>query len=252
MNMAANIESVSKDRWKEAQKWECSYWASVQTARARFGKNWMWRLLHLVGAVPKYRGEDWNQWWRQRFDNYSFVPERIHNAIEVGCGPYTNVRLMLDRTRFDHLVLSDPLIRTYAGFKLTFVSDMYRSMNCTIDDHPLEELPFASDYFELAVKINVLDHVRDARACMDTLARIVKPGGILIIGQDLTDDADLDYLKDDAGATGHPIKLRHEWFTEWLGPQRFDPIIFKVLPRAEGRAPDAHYATLIFAGRKRG
>lgn len=250
--MAGNIESVSEDRWKEAQKWEQHYWVSAQNQRARFGKNWIWRLMHLAGLVPKYRGEDWNKWWMDRFDGYRFVPERVHNAIEVGCGPYSNVRLMLGRTRFDHLVLSDPLIRTYVGFKLTFVADMYRSLACTIDDHPLEELPFASDYFDLAVKINVLDHVRDARACMDTLVRIVKPGGILIIGQDLTDEADLEFLKNDPGSDGHPIKLRHEWFDEWLGPHRFEPIISKVLSRQEGRAPAAHYGTLIFAGRKRG
>jgi hypothetical protein len=87
---------------------------------------------------------------------------------------------------------------------------------------------------------------------MDSLHRVVKPGGILIIGQDLTDDDDIARLKNDAGEAGHPIKLRHEWFESWLGPDRFEPIISKLLLREQGRAPGVHYGTLLFAGRKRG
>jgi hypothetical protein len=153
--MTKNIDQVPTQRWEEAQQWECSHWVRTQQARARYGKNWIWRILRLFGRVPKYRGDDWNLWWKERFDNYRFVPEHVANAIEVGCGPYTNVRLMLDRTRFDHLVLSDPLIRTYVGFKLTFVAEMYKRAACILDDHPLEELPFASDSITSATPVHV-------------------------------------------------------------------------------------------------
>lgn len=242
-------DSVSPDRWSQAQAWERDHWVHTQRQRAKFAKNFIWRALSAFGAVSKYRGDDWNQWWLERFDGYRFLPERLNNVLEAGCGPYTNVRLMLDRTKIDHLVLSDPLIRTYVKFKLTFVAERYREADCILDDHPLEELPFASDYFDAAVMINVLDHVRDAGACMDQLVRVVKPGGFLIVGQDLSDDTDVERLKADAGAAGHPIKLRHEWFDRWLR-RGFEPIIDRVLSREEGRAPEVHYGTLLFAGRK--
>jgi SAM-dependent methyltransferase len=239
---------VTQERWQDAQKWEEHHWVHAQRMRARYFKNTIWRALSTFGVVGKYRGDDWNLWWRNQFDEYKFLPATVENAIEVGCGPYTNVRLMLDRCSIKHLVLSDPLIRTYVRFKLTFVREMYQKAACILDDHPLEELPFAPNYFDLAVMINVLDHVQDAGRCMETLIKILRPGGWLIIGQDLTNDEDLKALKLDPGAAGHPIKLDHHWFEPYL--QNFQPTLKKVLNREQSREPHQHYGALIFAGRK--
>jgi len=244
-------DQVSNERWKEAQQWEERHWIGAQRARAKYGKNYIWRVLSLFGLVPKHRGDDWNYWWKQAFDHYAFLPESVENAIEVGCGPYTNIRLVQERCQTRHLVLSDPLIRTYVKFKLTFVADLYKRAACILDDHPLEALPFADDYFDLSVMINVLDHVQDARACMENLIRVTRPGGWLILGQDLSNDEDVKALHDDPGLVGHPIKLDEAWFKPWL-EQGFEPVLHKVLNRQEGRAPDGHYATLLFAGRKTG
>jgi hypothetical protein len=97
----------------------------------------------------------------------------------------------------------------------------------------------------------VLDHVRDAKACMDNVVRVTRPGGWLIIGQDLTSEDDLEKHKTDPGLVGHPIKLKAEWFEPWLNG--FDhPEIYRILPRPEGREPANHYGTLLFAGKKPG
>jgi SAM-dependent methyltransferase len=242
-------DRVTHERWHAAQAWEQAHWVNTQRMRAKYFKNYIWRALTALGLVSKYRGDDWNLWWKKAFDDYQFVPAVVPNALEVGCGPYTNVRLLLDRCRFEHLYLSDPLIRTYVKFKLTFVAEMYRQAGCVLDDHPLEELPFASDYFDLVVMINVLDHVQDAHKCMENLVRVTKPGGILIVGQDLSNEQDVDAMKDDLGAVGHPIKLDHQWFEPYLG-KGFTPIINRVLAREQGRAPAYHYGDFIFAGRK--
>ena len=248
MQQCPATDKVTRERWLEAQEWERHYWVRTQQHRARYCKNVAWRLLAAAGLVSKYRGEDWNRWWRRQFDDYRFLPAAVENAIEAGCGPYTNVCLMLKRCHIRHLVLSDPLIRTYVRFKLTFVAEMYRQAACVLDDHALEALPFAPGYFDLAVMINVLDHVEDARCCMENLVRIVRPGGLLVLGQDLTNEQDLAADSQGPGDTGHPIQLNHEWFEPFL--QGFQPLLKKVLSRAEGRNPDHHYGTLIFAGRK--
>jgi ubiquinone/menaquinone biosynthesis C-methylase UbiE len=249
MSNSTLSDKVSHDRWQAAQKWEREFWVTSHRLMARHGRNWVWRFLSAFGLAPKYRGDDWNHWWKQQFDAYSFLPPVIPNALEVGCGPYTNVRLMLDRCRFEHLYLSDPLIRSYAEFKLSFVAEMHRAGACVLDDHPLEALLFESNYFDLAVMINVLDHVEDAPRCMDNLIRVIKPGGILILGQDLTNEEDPLPSPQDAGSIGHPIRLDHHWFAPYLD-KGFSPIIRKVLPRAQGRGPEHHYGDLIFAGRK--
>ncbi len=243
-------DHVSADQWKAAQSWECGHWVGAQRARARYGKNYVWRMLSVLGMLPKYRGDDWNYWWKNAFDHYRFLPSEVDNALEVGCGPYTNMRLIQEVCCPKHLVLSDPLIRAYVKFKLTFVADLYRRAACVLDDHALEELPFADNYFDLVVMINVLDHVRDARRCMQRLIQVARPGGWVVIGQDLTNDEDIEALSKDPGAVGHPIKLDSEWFSPWLLPY-FEPVMHKQLSRKEGRCPEAHYATLLFAGRKR-
>ena len=243
------IERVSTERWRDAQQWEQRHWIKAQAYRARFFKNHLWRLLSRLGLVEKYRGDDWNRWWKTAFADYSFLPPVVNNAIEVGCGPYSNVRLIMDRCHPNHLILSDPLIRTYAKFQLTFVAQQYQEVACMLDDHPIEELPFSSDYFDLSVMINVLDHVRDAHQCMANLIRITRPGGYLILGQDLTNEEDLAKMKNTNGEIGHPIKLSAEWFEPYL-KEGFEHLQYCVLPRNKGRAPEHHYGTLLFAGRK--
>lgn len=242
-------DSVDNLRWQKAQKWEEDHWIRTQKARARYGKNWIWRALHFLGAADKYRGDDWNLWWKHQFDNYAFLPETVDNAIEVGCGPYTNIKHITEQCRPKHLFLSDPLIKTYINFKLTYTSDAYRQGFCILDDHPLEEIPYRDNYFDLVVMINVLDHVQNATKSMENAIRMTKRNGFLILGQDLTNEDDLITLNQDLGLIGHPIKLPEEWFRPFLKPS-FAPVIDKVLDRQEGREPLNHYATLIFAGKR--
>jgi len=249
MGDKAVTDKVPIERWRKAQAWEKDHWVNAQKARAKLFKNQIWKVLSGFGAVPKHRGDDSNQWWKDQFKSYEFLPSRLENVIEVGCGPYTNVRLMVQKCQFDHLVLSDPLIRAYAKFQLTFVADMYAQVACVLDDHPLEELPFASSYFDLSVMINVLDHVQDAVKCMENLVRVTKPGGIVIIGQELSNEQDLVRIERDEGRIGHPITVDDAWFGQFL-EGKFAPIINKVLSREEGRGPEHHYGTLVFAGKK--
>lgn len=238
---------VSVETWKQAQAWEKDFWLRQQNNLARYGKNWAWKVLHALALVDKYRGDDDNQWWASCFDNYQFLPKQVDNMIEVGCGPYTNVRFVERACKPAHLVLSDPLIRTYVKFNMTFVKEAYKNCFCYFDDHPIESLPFKDNYFDVVIMINVLDHVQDALVCMDTVTRIVKPGGYFIIGQDLTNAADAE--RHPVGMRiGHPIVLDASWFEPYL--RYFDPVVNRILPRGQGRTPEWHYATLLFAGTK--
>jgi SAM-dependent methyltransferase len=240
-------DKVPQKRWQEAQQWEAGLWDETQRQRAKFGKNLIWRLLRSLRLVDRYRGNDWNTWWRDRFDGYRFLPPHVGDAIEVGCGPYTNMRYVLKACRPERLVLSDPLIRRYENYQLTFLSEVRRQPWCQLDDYPVEHLPFSDDAFDLVVMINVLDHVQDAPACMHTILRILRPGGWLILGQDLTNEEDIAVLARDPGLVGHPIKLDAAWFDPYLS-QGFRPSIHQVLSREDGREPTHHYGTLLFAG----
>jgi ubiquinone/menaquinone biosynthesis C-methylase UbiE len=242
-------EAVSLERWQTAQGWEEKHWIKDQKELKKFGKNYIWRIGALLGLLDRYRGDDRNRWWQDMFDGYRFLPSTVENALEIGCGPYTNMRLIRKICRPAHLYLSDPLIRTYTKFKMTFVSQMHKEGACTLDDHPGEELPFKDEYFDLVVMINVLDHVRDADACMKNLIRVTKPGGLVVLGQDLTSPEDLA-RQPDGLKIGHPITVDEQWFQQYFA-QQFEPRINKVLPRDAGWAPQWHYGTLLYVGHKK-
>lgn len=45
----------------------------------------------------------------------------------------------------------------------------------------VDELPFAEDSFDLAVSLDVIEHLADARQSLSELRRVVKPGGVLLV-----------------------------------------------------------------------
>ena len=118
-----------------------------------------------------------------------------------------------------------------------------------MDDHPIEEIPYKDNNFDLTVMINVLDHVQDADLCISNAIRITKPGGIIIIGNELTNKDDLVSVQQEEGEIGHPIKIDHTWLDQHLH-ERLEPIVYKVLPREAGRDPAHHYGVYIFSGKK--
>jgi SAM-dependent methyltransferase len=239
-----SVKSVAIERWRMAQEWELETWRREQTrlnSRAGGRKLLLSALLRRRRAVV---GDDWNEWWSRQFDGYQAVSMVLNNVIEVGCGPYTNVRLIGAGRTIEHLYCSDPLARHYAGFSNGWLSQAYRNREILLDDHPAETLPFADNLFDLTVIINVLDHVYDSAACLTESTRITRSGGMLILGQDLTDESDPG-----AYDVGHPIRLDHEMLDDVL-ERSFCARLRKVLSREEGRNPEAHYGTYVYIGEK--
>jgi SAM-dependent methyltransferase len=236
---------VSRERWQQAQHFEAGVWERRERGWRGLALSAAQPLLRLAGSA-RGRRDDWNHWWARHFEGYRHLPAVLDNFIELGCGPYTNTRLILQGRQAKHVVCSDPLARTYVRFRFGWLGRQYRKAAVLVDDHPIEECPFASDYFDAVVMINVLDHVMDADACLRQAVRITRPGGFLVIGQDLTNDEDLQRVPYDVG---HPIRLHGEELDAHLPD--FEPLIHKRLNREEGRCPEGHYATLIYLGRKR-
>jgi ubiquinone/menaquinone biosynthesis C-methylase UbiE len=239
---------VRRDKWKNAQEWERKHWLLQQKNLSKYGKNFIWQLLSYFGVKEKYRGDDRNHWWKEMFENYKCLPASVKNALEVGCGPYTNLRLIQSECKMKNVFLSDPLIKTYIDFKMTFVREMYKKNMAILDDHMLEELPFANEHFDLVVMINVLDHVQDAKKCIQNVIRVAKDGGYIVIGQDLSNEEDLSRQPEEL-AQGHPITLDKEYLEGFLNA-KCEAVLKKMVPRELGWAPQWHYGTLVYIGRK--
>ena len=244
------MKRVPSERWRAAQDWELDLWRREARATVRARLRGALSSLGLSSLARSLLGEgdDWNRWWQVHFENYSFVPPHVDRAVELGCGPFTNMRLMRPGRTFGSICCSDPLAGEYVRLRGTWLAEAYRQGIVAIDDHPAEEVPFPDDHFDLTVMINVLDHVRDLDMCVQNAIRITRPGGIFVLGQDLTDKADIERVGDDLG---HPIRVDHRHLDE-LVSTAFVPIMRKILDRHEGRNPEAHYGTYIFAGTKGG
>lgn len=238
---------VSRDRWIEAQEWEREFWERQEAHRG-------WRRLVLPIAAPVLRavgsrratGDDWNIWWADKFDQYSFLPENVGDYIELGCGPYTNTRLIMRHRRANRIVCSDPLVDTYLTFRHRWLASAARQGLVETDNHPIEEAPFPPASFDVVVLINVLDHVQDASACLEIATGLVRPGGYFILGQDLRDPATEG--KYDWFEVGHPIVLVEGDLRPYL--DRFSPVIDEVVGREQSRDPRLQMGHVVFAGKK--
>ncbi len=241
-----NLIKISQEKWGTAQDAEFELWK--KSSRPTL----LGRLKYYI--KNKNRGnlfscsDDWNFWWLKKFDNYSFLKD-TDNAIEVGCGPFSNMRLISKKIKCSRIYLSDPLIKKYIKYTNGFVREKARSGEICIDDSPAEDLPYKDNYFDLVVLINVLDHVRDAEKVISECIRVARKNGCLLLGQDLTNDVDIkkNFNLDDPL---HPIRVDHIFLDNILDGL-FSPIYLKILPREEGRNPDYHYATYLYAGIKK-
>jgi SAM-dependent methyltransferase len=112
----------------------------------------------------------------------------------------------------------------------------------------LESLPYPDGCMDLLMCVNVLDHVNDCDECIGQIHRVLKPGGVLVLGQDLTNDEDLRSCEECRLDIGHPIKIDHAYIGRSLQP--YSAIFGRVLDREEGRTPAAHYGTYLGILRK--
>jgi len=239
-----NIKYVTEKRWKDAQEAEKLYAAHTITA-----------------------DDDWNQWWSQQFENYSLlIGRRFEHVLEVGCGPHTNVRFILPVIHYRHLYLNDPLIQYYFLISrhnpvlkscMKRINRLLRKPSSQIEvlftseDHQvdlcaskLEELPYRDSLMDMVICINVLDHVQDYDHCMKEIHRVLRLGGVLVLGQDLTNEEDYSNCPESFTEPLHPITLDHHMLEETLNPF-YQSQMKRILPREAGRNPAIHYGTYL-------
>lgn len=258
-NFHDSVLSVDEQKWLAAQEFERKCWVTSNQQNSRFQV--VVKFLRALKKSPKhffellqyrdfYAGDDWNFWWKDQFENYSFLPAQIGKALEVGCGPYTNIRLISKIKKIGEIYCLDPLMNLYLSFKLNWLSEMAKKGKVFTHLGKGESLEFPDNSFDLVVCNNVLDHVQDTNACLAEIYRVLKPGGYFIFGQDLSNEEDIaKQRREDRGFVGHPIKL-HDQTLDLLLDGLYEVRMKKILAREESRNPRHHYGTYIFAGIK--
>lgn len=251
------ILEVSEKLWSEAQEFERNLWVksnqrnSYLKVLAKFVKaaKRPRMLFNYIRYCDFYCGDDWNYWWMEQFENYKVLSKYFEKGLEIGCGPYTNIRLVSRRCKIKEIYCCDPLIDVYKSFNLTWLSSQVSRGKISISNDKGEDLKFNDNYFDLVICINVLDHVQNAENVLKEMVRVSKRGGVIVLGQELSDEDDLSnrIVRDDIG---HPIKIHHTTLDTILN-EVCEFHLKKILPREKGRNPIAHYGTYIFIGQKK-
>lgn len=192
-------------------------------------------------------GDDWNAWWYEQFDQYrSIRGEQFCNVLEVGCGPHTNIRYLINRIAIGHIYLEDPLIYQYLAYhpwlsgRKPFIQNIH---NADYTQCKLEDLTFRDGMMDMVICINVLDHVQDYDRCMAEMDRVLTSNGILVLGQDLSNETDALNCPESYKDIAHPIKVDLTTLKESL--KCYTPIFERILPRERGRNPKCHYGTYL-------
>ncbi|MGV8130102.1 MAG: methyltransferase domain-containing protein [Methanolinea sp.] len=233
----------------DEERWKCAQASELEFARNTIESS-----------------DDWNLWWNDKFDDYTILNKRhFDNVLEVGCGPHTNIRYILPKITCKKLWLEDPLIQYYITYNLNrlnsfwfflkqywknervnFLLKIFSNLDLSVDlsSSKLENLPYRDNQMDLIICINVLDHVNDYDRCMQEIYRVLNTDGLLILGQDLSNQKDQDLCPESYTDIGHPIKLDHVIIEKSL-EGKYSHLFKKILSREEGRNPGAHYGTFL-------
>lgn len=229
------VARVDRERWEEAQRYERTTWMKLNR-----------------GAL-----DDRNRAHRSRFFGYETLSgRRFERAIELGCGPFTNLRLILQVASAKQIHLLDPLIRDY----VTHPQCRYRGgrLGGVLRTPTLESLlawrrPWRmvaelvdaervggllgvpvhleastiedfqpTERFDLVVMINVIEHCRDIDAVLAKVDQLMAPGGIFVFHDKFMSAAGVRRTLEDVYDAGHPIRVQREVVDGFLA-RRFEP-----------------------------
>ena len=214
---------ATSEEWADAQPLERSFWESED-----------WR------SSPASRRR--LEWGRHLASLNLTLDEFADQAVlDVGCGP-SGIACYVEARRRVGL---DPL------------AEVYEQWNGDLGDQielvaaQAEIMPFPDDSFDTVFCINSLDHVQNANTVLTEIARVLQPGGRLVLHVDL--DSPLRWLhkrvRPHVGQT-HPLALSYAWLRQSLASQftvlaeRRDPETFK--PTWENMRYEAFWDGLLY------
>jgi len=256
------IVQVDQQRWNTAQGAERIHW------------------------MKRGRGltDDRNQHHFAQFEGYQAIRGmRFRHAIELGCGPFTNLRLLRSCCEIEQCSLLDPLIddylrhphcaytRTELRWERPARSVFWQRSGSAIRRRipwwptwrwpgrtipvrslyacPIEDMPF-QDTYDLVVLINVIEHCYDARVVLDKVLAMLAPGGVLVFHDKLFDH---QRVREDVGKVydaAHPLQVDRRLIEQWLVAHFQTLFQHRLTERWKVAGMDFSNDVLYFIGRK--
>ncbi len=125
--------------------------------------------------LQTHRVEDRHWWYRGRRRVLERTIARLAlpapaRILDAGCGSGRNMVELAPRGTVTGIELSDASV---AAARARGIGEVVQGS--------LLELPFAEDSFDLAVCLDVIEHLQDDRTALGELRRVLAPGGALLV-----------------------------------------------------------------------
>ncbi len=225
------IVEVDIARWEEAQRYEWRSWMEGSGLEARSDRN----IEH-----------------KRHFENYGAIQGRtFDNAIEIGCGPFTNMVRIQKYVRCGSITLLDPLIADYLTHP-----------HCTYKDKRLGgwfgkkvrtvAIPFenfnSDEVYDLVVVINVLEHCFSMTKLFERIISLTSPNGIIVFHDKLIAASAVQAFVENVYDAGHPLRVVENLVLEFLSEN------YVQLYRKDVTIPSpiGGFDSIYFIGQKRG
>lgn len=229
----SGVIAVTRERWNLAQDAEANGWMTI------------WR-----DAV-----EDRNAHHYALFDYLSiFGQHTFRKALEIGCGPFTNLRIFLMSLRIETIELLDPLIKTYLDHphcsyrdNSLLLSDGTRKPIAALHPLPVEDLQGTAS-FDLVILINVIEHCIDVRKVFANVWDILEPGGVFIFHDKYFEHAKVASEVESIYDTAHPLKIDQRVIDDFLG--RFRMLFSRQVTTAGAAPMTGEGRAVYFIGQK--
>lgn len=256
------IVHVSWERWQEAQRYEKKTWLEIE-----------------VGA-----DSDRNEYHQEHFANYAPIRGlAFRRGIELGCGPFTNTRFILEQCNINEIYLLDPLLQDYLNHPfcrywgsrlggslkdftrlnvlrrrkqvLRNLKNAHRIGGLMGKQVYLESLPIEmykpNVTFDLVVMVNVIEHCQDAEVIFKKILEFLDPGGIFIFADKLYRAEEVQRLSSILYDAGHPLRIDRSVIDDFLN-QHFDSLMHaEYFVEQNFRGIELDRYELYFIGKKR-
>jgi SAM-dependent methyltransferase len=119
-----------------------------------------------------------HHWYRDLFTTLFDLPESFYDGkrmLDIGCGPRGSLEWATGASRRVGL---DPLVPDYRALGIDGHEMEYVAA-------PAEAMPFEDASFDVVTSINSLDHVDDLDVTLAEIARVLAPGGTLLVAVDV-------------------------------------------------------------------
>ena len=233
------IVQIPAERWKIAQAFERTGW--MEKWRGAADSN---NLLH----AEEYNG------YR------SIVGRKFSHAIELGCGPFTNLRVIGDFVEIEKVTLLDPLVESYLQLpKCRYTREQLKSQTgehlmpvAEIHTCPIEEMQIEGRRYDLIVMMNVIEHCFDVQKIFSKILEMAAPGAVLIFHDAIYDVSKTKAVLDAKYyEAGHPLMVAYPVMEKFMR-EHFEMIYFNRMPDAADQIEVCpHTGTFYFIGKKR-